>query len=106
MGEELGLRVKDSAHNTFLRMLAEVGIFGLAAFLAVWWMCWRLAEKGVRAATTRFDRQLAVGLGGMIVAFALSCAFGDRFFEIMIAGNFWVVCALVEDSVRERGRVA
>lgn len=106
MGEELGLRVKDSAHNTFLRMLAEVGIFGLAAFLAVWWMCWRLAAKGARAATTRFDRQLAIGLGGMILAFALSCAFGDRFFEIMIAGNFWVVCALVEDSVRERGQAA
>jgi O-antigen ligase len=102
MGEELGLRVKDSAHNTFLRMLAEIGIFGLAAFLVVWWTCWRLAARGIRAATSRFDRQVAVGLCGMIIAFALSCAFGDRFFEIMIAGNFWVVCALVEDSVRER----
>ena len=101
IGEELGITVKDSAHNTFLRMLAEVGIGGLVAFLAVWWMCWRLAAKGVKTATTRFDRQMAVGLQGMIVAFALSCAFGDRFFEIMIAGNFWVVCALVEDAVRE-----
>jgi O-antigen ligase len=101
IGEEMGLRVKDSAHNTFLRLLAEMGMFGLAAFLLLWWMIARLAWRGARTATTPFDRQLAVGLGGMVVAFALSCAFGDRFFEIMIAGNFWVVCALVEDAVRE-----
>jgi hypothetical protein len=85
IGEELGLQVKDSAHNTFLRMLAELGIFGLAAFLFVWVMCWRLAVKGVRTAASRFDRQLSVGLGGMAIALALSCAFGDRFFGMSLA---------------------
>src|SRR5262249_25115611 len=28
-GEDLGVEVKDSAHNTYLRMLGELGIFGL-----------------------------------------------------------------------------
>jgi O-antigen ligase len=105
IGEELGLRVKDSSHNTFLRLLAETGVAGLAAFLFVLWVCLQLSFKGARLAASRFDRQIAVGLGGMLVAFALSCWFGDRFFEVMIAGNFWVACALVEDAIQERTAV-
>jgi O-antigen ligase len=102
LGEQMGLRVKDSSHNTFLRLLAETGIAGLIAFLVLLWCCWRLSIQGARAAANRFDRQIAVGMGGMAVALGLSCWFGDRFWEIMITGNFWLLCALTDGIVRER----
>ncbi|MFI5369989.1 MAG: O-antigen ligase family protein [Candidatus Eisenbacteria bacterium] len=104
-GEELGLHVKDSSHNTFFRLLAEAGIFGLGAFLFLFYRVFRLAETGVRLARDRFDRQLSVGLSGAALALFVSCWFGDRFFQIMITGNLWVACALVDDLVHERRSV-
>jgi hypothetical protein len=41
-GENLGVDVKDSSHNTFLRMLGEMGIFGLVLFLWLLVACWKV----------------------------------------------------------------
>lgn len=101
-GTALGMEVKDSAHNTYLRFLAEMGIFGLLLFLYLLWRCLVLAHAAIRAATTRFDRQIGVGLAAATLALAASCAFGDRFFNILISGNFWILCALVNDVLLER----
>jgi O-antigen ligase len=101
-GTELGLEVKDSSHNTYLRFLGEMGIGGLLVFLLLLWRCFRLAEDGIRYARSRFDRQLAVGVGAATVAMAASCAFGDRFLSILITGNYWIACALVNDALLER----
>lgn len=102
-GEALGLsEVKDSAHNTFLRMIGEMGILGIIVFIVLLWNCWRLAETGIRTATRRFDRGQAVALAAATVALAVSCAFGDRFFSVCVGANFWLACALVEDAVVER----
>ncbi|MBI5709100.1 MAG: O-antigen ligase family protein [Candidatus Eisenbacteria bacterium] len=106
VGEELGIEVKDSSHNTFLRFLSELGIFGLLLFLVLLWRCWKLSQDGLRAARSPFDRQLAVGLGAATLALVISCAFGDRFFNILITGNFWLACALVNDLLLERQREA
>jgi len=27
----------------------------------------------------------------------IGCAFGDRFWNVLIASGFWVICALVDD---------
>jgi len=101
-GTQLGLEVKDSSHNTYLRVLAELGIFGLLLFVWLLWRCWKLSIDGVRAARTRFDRQLAVGLSGATLALAVSCAFGDRFFTVLITGPYWMLCALVNDMLLDR----
>jgi len=101
-GETLGLEVKDSAHNTYLRFLGEMGIFGLALFVWLLWSCWKMTMDATRAARSRFDRQLAVAVGAATLAMAVSCAFGDRFFSILITGNFWIACALVNDALLDR----
>ncbi|HTM58542.1 MAG TPA: O-antigen ligase family protein, partial [Candidatus Udaeobacter sp.] len=106
-GEALAIEVKDSAHNTYLRMLAEMGILGLVVFVVLLWRCLQMANEGVRHARTRFDRQIAVGFGAATLAMAVSCMFGDRFFSILITGNFWMLGALVNDALLEtRGPVA
>jgi O-antigen ligase len=63
-GAAQGIHVKDTAHNTFLRMLGELGVFGLLLFCFILWKCWRLGENGMKAATDQFDRQLSLGLVG------------------------------------------
>lgn len=101
-GGEMGLEVKDSSHNTFLRMLAELGVFGLVLFCWFLWMVFKLGNDGVKAARNPFDRQLSVGLMAALLVLAVSCWFGDRFYSILITGNFWIACALVDDLVQER----
>lgn len=108
LGAELGLAdIKDSAHNTYLRMLSELGIFGLGIFVWLLWSCLRLANAAVRGARCAFDRGLAIGLSGSVVSIAISCAFGDRFFSVVLASSLWILCAVVEDSLwRAPGEVA
>jgi O-antigen ligase len=100
-GEDLGLDVMDSSHNSYLRFLAEMGILGLVLFVLLMWNCWTLAMKGLRLAKTKFDRQLALGLAAATLTLAWSCAFGDRVFSILVMGSFWMMCALVDDMVQE-----
>ncbi|NOT35688.1 MAG: hypothetical protein HOP12_16225 [Candidatus Eisenbacteria bacterium] len=100
-GAALGLRVKDSSHNTYLRILAELGIFGMMVFLWFWWRCVRLCEAGIRVAADRFERQVAVGAGAGFLVLAISCWFGDRFWDVQVTGNLWVLCAVIDHRVQE-----
>ena len=79
-----------------------MGVFGLAVFVALLVSCLRMSWAGIRAARTRFDRELAVGFGAATIAMAVSCMFGDRFFSVLITGNFWMLAALVNDALLER----
>lgn len=101
-GQELGVEVKDTSHNTYLRFLAEMGLFGLLLFIALLVRCVQMSEAAMRAARSRFDRQLALGFGAATIALALSCLFGDRFFSILITGNFFMLGALVNDALLDR----
>jgi O-antigen ligase len=98
--------VKDSAHSTYLRMLSETGVIGLGLLVFLLWSAFWLGERGVRAARSRLDRQIALGVLAGVLALAISCGFGDRFWELSIAGNLWVACALVDDALLERERPA
>ena len=102
IGEGLGLEdVKESAHNTWLRMLSETGIIGLALFAWLMWKAWSLGFKAMRRARDAFDRSLGIGLCGAVVTLAVNCAFGDRFFNVVIASSFWILCALAERAISE-----
>jgi O-antigen ligase len=79
-----------------------MGIFGLLFFIMLLVACVRLARAGAAAASNEFDRNLSFGVGVAAIALAINCAFGDRFFNVLIIGNFWISCALVDDLIRER----
>jgi len=68
----------------------------------LFWRCWSLALQGMRRARDLADRQLSLGLAAAVLAWTVSCVFGDRFFSVLIAGNLWIACALVDDLVSER----
>ena len=83
-------------------MLGELGILGLALFLWILWTGWSMSRAARKAATSAFDRQMALGYGAAILALAISCMFGDRFYQVTIGGNFWVFSALVTDLLQEK----
>jgi len=103
LGSTLSTDIKDSAHNTYLRFLGEMGLVGLGLFLWLLWSCWKLAATVGRTATNPFDRQLALGFAAATMAMAVSCMFGDRFAQVTIGGNFWVLAAIVTDAAQNPG---
>ena len=98
----LPMEIKDSAHNTYLRMLGELGLPGLALFLWLLWTAWRLSLTAAKVSASPFERQMAIGYGAAVIALVVSCMFGDRFYQVTIGGNFWVYSALITDLVQER----
>ena len=83
-------------------MLGELGLLGLALFLWLLWTVWRMSLTATRLATDPFQRQMAVAYGAAVIALVVSCMFGDRFYQVTIAGNFWVFSALITDLVQEK----
>lgn len=56
------------AHNIYLHMLAEQGVFGLALYLLMVGSWWLLAWRTWRRGATAFDRALALGVLGSLTA--------------------------------------
>lgn len=94
--EGTGSDLAETAHNTYLRVQAELGILGSAALLFLLGSCWRLGERGIRLARDRFERQVSIGFQGALIACILACIFGDRFLSVTVMGGFWVLAAVVE----------
>ncbi len=103
-GAALGVEVVETAHNTYLRFLAEMGLLGLLLLLWVMFCLVKLGWDATRWATSGFDRALGIGLTGAALTLAANCVFGDRFFSILTTGNFWMMCALADDLMSERAR--
>lgn len=101
-GSALGVAVKDSAHSTYLRFLGEMGVLGLFLFVWLLWKCWKLGLAAEKEGETLFDRRVGAGLSAATLVLALCCAFGDRFFPILITGNFWLACALADNALRAK----
>ncbi len=40
-----------------------------------------------------------MALAAGTIALTISAAFGDRFFNPLVSGIFWIVCAVAEDSM-------
>ena len=74
--QEYGIGWRWSApHNSYVEIGAEVGVFGLAAFVAMLWVAFREARAIGRTATTAEDRLLGQAFAGIIVGYALGCGF-------------------------------
>lgn len=102
LGNALGLEeVKDSAHNTYLRMLGELGVLGVLFFAWMLIASFKVGEDLFRARPSPFDRSLGLGVSAAVLAMAVSCAFGDRFFSPIIAGAMWMAIGLAESGLVE-----
>jgi O-antigen ligase len=86
---------RNVAHNMFLQITSEMGLLGLAAFLWIIvramrvgrWL-YRYADRDTAA------RTLGVGLIAITVGLMVTNLFGNRFFNGMIVGYYFIIVAL------------
>ena len=79
------------AHNSYIQMLAEVGIVGFMSFMAlmIYWFGW-----GVRSFGKLCDPELKFLLGGVlagVLGLCIASFFDNVLFELLPATLFWVL---------------
>lgn len=76
---------RENAHNNFLQILAELGIAGFVAFLAVLYLTLRSDGPAAHPARLRSALKVAVG------TFLLTALFGHPLLTYEVAYPFWIV---------------
>ncbi len=90
------------AHNYYVLTLAEAGLQGLVALLALVFALWRLGGRLVREARDHESLALAHGFRIAVLAMALGNLYGSPFSEGTVMGIFWALAALVERHAQLR----
>ncbi len=82
------------AHNCYLQMAAEIGIFGLLAFL---WFILSLLRTAYSKLFTQKDiflKAVAIGMVGGILAYLVNSFFDNNLYSLPLAVLFWALSGL------------
>jgi O-antigen ligase len=71
-------------HNDFLRAYVETGVIGTAAYLALLLSMVLVARQGMRGSGPGFDRSIAVGFAGCVIAFVLISVVSNVITEVIV----------------------
>lgn len=96
---EIGRFVPDYAnydpHNGFVRVAAEAGILGVAAFTLLLVKLYLLARRVSKLDTSEETQLFARAFSISVIGVVASNLFGSRIFDGEVMGNFWILAALV-----------
>jgi putative inorganic carbon (HCO3(-)) transporter len=91
------------AHNCYIQMAAEIGLFGLMAFL---WMMARFFQKGFmtiasfgRGGKSKDLRVIFIGLLSGVAAFLAHSFFDVNFYSLQLYDFFWVMVGMAVSLV-------
>jgi len=84
------------AHNTYLRIASEMGLPALLVFLSMLVIVFITTLFVFRNEKDPFFKGCAVGYLGGIAGLAVACMFGSRMNSLEIAGQFWIIAALMQ----------
>jgi O-antigen ligase len=76
--------VQKEPHNDFLRAYVETGIIGALAYLALLTSMVMVARQGLRGSGPGFDRSIAVGFAGCVLAFVLISLVSNVITEVIV----------------------
>jgi len=79
------------AHNTFILVAAEMGIFGLLVFL---WLLFAVFRESLALLNTEFV-PIAIGFIGCLVGFFVVNMFYANFFRDTVVGSFWIILGIL-----------
>jgi O-antigen ligase len=88
--------VPRDAHNTYLRIAAEMGLFALLVFLSLLVVVFLTTLWVFRNSKDNFFKGCALGFMGSIIGLAVACMFGSRMNSLEIAGQFWIIAAIMQ----------
>lgn len=81
-------------HNMYVKQMAELGVFGILLFLALYLIALGIAFKLYRIGDTPFLRSLGLGLMMCILASMILNIFGDRFSYTALSTYYWVLLGM------------
>jgi len=76
--------VAKEPHNDFLRAFVETGSIGVLAYLALLWSMILVARQGLKGSGPGFDRSIAVGFAGCVIAFVLISVVSNVITEVIV----------------------
>lgn len=82
-------------HNYYLKMLVELGIFGLVAFIFFMVCAFRRSWLLYRIAKDPLYKGLGFGFAACIIAAAITNFFGDRWTYLSLGSYFWIFLGIV-----------
>ncbi len=84
------------AHNTYLRIAAEMGVPALLVFLSLLTIVFTTTFWVFRHSKDNFFKGCSVGFLGSIIGLMVACMFGSRMNSLEISGQFWIIAALMQ----------
>ena len=85
-------------HNYYLKMLAEQGLMGLAAFLYLLFAALKLAWKLYRASEDEFFKGIGFGFALSVFSLMITNFFGDRWSYLSMGSYFWAFMGIMTRS--------
>ena len=88
-------RVWKDTHNFYIKMLVELGILGVGAFLFLLYKTFLTGWKLYKEADDRFLKGLGLGFSACVISTAITNAFGDRWSYLSLGSYFWIFLGIV-----------
>ena len=89
----------NTSHNTFLTVLVELGLAGLALFLLPWFIIGRRAISAARRATS--ERWLFAGVVGALAIYIISASTYDARFFSFVPALPWILLGVARRTLGE-----
>jgi len=86
-------------HNFYMKTLAEQGTVGFIILVIIIMKAFLSGWRLHKIATTPFNKGLALGFMGAVIAVMVTNIFGDRWSYFALGGYFWILWGLVDRGI-------